>query len=124
MPPLEEAEPTEIITYRPFIGTDQFGGLSQGTAVNIRARWVDKLILITQPDSSVIQIVAEVAVDRDIPVNSLLWRGLSTDYQDGTGTSDVELCIVRMSRRVPDIKGRANRYSVMLSRYMQNDSNT
>lgn len=119
MPPLHEAELKETITTYPLLGVGQFGNQLHGAGTEIRARWVERQRQVTLPDSSVIDLIADVAVDRELKIGDLLFRGLLSSYVDGTGTADNELCEVRLKNIVPDVKGRNTRYSVSVSRYMQ-----
>lgn len=119
MPPLEESEPTEIITLYTIRGVDEFGHIAIDTGIEIRARWVQTNRQAVLPDTSQVAIIADVVVDRLVKIGSLLWRGRKVNYEDGTGTADVGLCEVREIEIVPDVKGQATRYSVGVSRYLQ-----
>src|SRR5678816_2889377 len=111
MPPLEESElQWRTITLFPKVTIDEFGHLDPGEGVEIQARWVNTTRQVIEPDSSVINIMADVAVERELKVGDLLWNGRLADYEDGTGTGDIELCEVRLRRTVPDIKGETSRF--------------
>lgn len=123
MPPLEEVECMEYVTAFPFVGRDAYGEPIHNTnGTQLYGRWVDTEKEVTADDGSTYEMVADVAVNAEVAMGSLLWRGLLGDYQDGTGTSDVELVIVRSRRHTTDVKGERTRYQYGCGRYEQRKS--
>ena len=81
--------------------------------VEISVRWEEKDIETLDPAGNTIAAEAMVVVNQDIAVGSIMWLGELEDVAD----PPVNLWTVIKFNKIPDIKGRAYRRTVMLMRH-------
>lgn len=93
--------------------TDGYGRSKVLAPVEIRVRWDGSFVESTDPQNTVQAQSAEVFVDRDITMGSLLWHGrLSSLPENPTGIKEVT-----GYEATPDIKNRFVQRTVTLTRY-------
>ena len=110
---LETTERNQSAILWTIAGHDNYGDVTLNDPIEIKVRWEHKQSEQLVPDGSKISVVAEVVVDRDIDLESILWLGTLADLP----TTPTELKQVIFSRKIPDIKGRHYRRVVSLMVY-------
>lgn len=96
--------------------TDNYGQNKIQDPIEISLRWENRSASSRGSENQVTGIVANISADREIPVNSILWKGELIDYS-GTAEQNTQLCEVQSTGNVKDIKGRETRYEASLVRY-------
>ena len=94
-------------------GTDDNGDVEVDAAVEIDVRWEEKRTETLDPAGNTIAADATVVVNQDIAVGSIMWPGELEDVAD----PPVDLWQVIDFNKIPDVKGRAQRRTVMLMRH-------
>lgn len=94
-------------------GKNNYGEVTVGTATEINVRWEETQSDITDANGQTVAVTAEVAVDREITVGSIMWEGAEADLPD----APTNLKQVLSYQEVPDIKGRTFRRIVLLGKY-------
>lgn len=102
-------------------GRDNYNNLTVSPAVEVPARWEWKTRESRLADGNSKQVVAEVLLDRELPIGSLLWQGRLMNLL-GTGTgvhvpTDEEYLQIIDFDSIPDIKERDTQYTAYLMRY-------
>lgn len=103
MPPFEEMDLTDDAVYWPIEGRDKHGEPLIGDAVPIECRWVESQTEALDPTGATIPIDVTVKVDREIAIDSILWKGRLEDFDP---TEKPVLMQVKTKSTTPDIKGR------------------
>jgi len=93
--------------------TDGYGRFKLSAPVEIRVRWEGTTSESTDPQNTVQAVPTEVFVDREIPIDSILWHGRLRDIP----TAPTNLMKVTGSDATPDIKNRFTQRTVELTRY-------
>lgn len=94
-------------------GFDDNGKVKVAAAVEINVRREEKRTETLDPTGNTIAADATVVVNQDIVVGSIMWLGELEDVAD----PPVNLWAVIDFNKIPDIKGRAYRRTVMLMRH-------
>ncbi len=124
MPSLENypADRPHYAVYWPFMRYDRFGQpvvVTNPNAIELRVRWNDVFKQIVDPKGNIISIDAQIVVDRDIPVGSVLWRGRLTDVVEsgvgGIGLPTDYRAVIGFNG-TSDLKGRDTFREVFASR--------
>lgn len=119
MPPLEHAGMVNRAVLWSFVRADGDGFPLVSAPVEVRCRWEERNIEMTDPDGNRIQVDVVLAVPRQIAVNSLMWAGELDDLPvvDGTPTPSTDLYEVVARDRGDDLKGRVRRWEFGLRRF-------
>ena len=112
MPPLEEMDRNQDAVLWPFRGEDANGMPVVGQPVQLRVRWVDGVKSGTDPKGNPIAILAQVVVDRDVPINSVMCKGLVSSLP----VPDAQLRRVIGFQSADSLKGEATRREVTLAK--------
>jgi len=94
-------------------GYDTYGDIKVSANVEIDVRWEEKRREILDPQGNSITIEAEIVVDRDITIGSIMWLGNKVDL----ATPPVDLKQVVAFNKTPDIKGLNYRRTVSVIRF-------
>lgn len=86
-------------------GVDAYGETIVESPIEIDVRWEEVSKDVQSPEHGTVHIEVEVCVDRDIPLNSLLWLGEVADLPSPLVTLP-GLKQVYSKEYIPDIKGR------------------
>lgn len=100
-------------------GEDDYNNIEVASPVEIRCRWEIDRRETKDAKGNTVTLSAVAFVDREIPINSILWNGRLSDLT-GTGTSanpNDDLHQVVNNDTIPDIKGRAVQRTVEMMRY-------
>ncbi len=119
MPPIEVVERNQTAILWRFAGYDSSGESVVEDPVEVRVRWEDvrtdpRRGQMVGPDGNLISLIAEVVVDREITVGSLMWKGRLRDYNANFETQVREVVLYS---ETPDVKGRVSRREVGLGFY-------
>jgi hypothetical protein len=97
---------------------DDYGDPKVGAATEFSCRWENVDEEFTTADGSVIRIVANVIVNSEVPVGSIVYEGPLSNIV-GTGTTDTiqNLKEVKAYTRVENIKGRHTRRILKLAKF-------
>jgi len=95
----------------PFTGYDENGDPEFGTAVEIKCRWEQGIRESIKQDGSPIGTSDSVFVDRDILVDSKLWKGALADLPDPIPNGEDKVVVDFI--KVPD--GKARKYTRTVS---------
>jgi hypothetical protein len=120
MPSLEASDrPSYAVLWAALGTSDDRGEPLTDEPREIRVRWEDVNKAAVDARGANIGLDAEVTVNEDVPLDSELWHGkLETWYgADGSAGDDNNVMYVRVSRKVPDVKGRNVRYVLGLSKF-------
>ena len=100
-------------------GVDDYNEPIVSAPEELDCRWVNKRREMVGNDGTPIAVDATVVVDREIPINSLMWEGSLDDLPAGTSftVADGQIMKVLLCNRTPDIKARVNRYTAGLMRF-------
>lgn len=82
-------------------------------AVEIKVRWENRREETTDSQGQAVSVTAEVVVDRDVIVGSILWLGALDDI----ASPPVNLQKVVAFDKIPDVKGTKYRRTVRLTRH-------
>jgi hypothetical protein len=114
MPAIEIGDRTQKAVLWAASGSfDQDGEPTLAAATEITVRWLESQDGTLVVDGNTIQIDAKVIVDRDIPIDSVMWLGALEDI----ATPPVDLKRVAARKHTPDIKGRETRRVLTLVRH-------
>jgi hypothetical protein len=91
--------------------SDNYGNPTTGTPEEIDSRWEKGQQTVQQALTSNKLDVATVFLDREVPADSLLWRGTLEEY-NGTGSPE-DLYKVIQTSVIDDIKGLHTEYRVL-----------
>lgn len=95
------------------LGKDQYSSITVEAAVEIDSRWEKGLVLNRGSDSANRQFTAKIFVDREIPLQSILWLG---ELDDVTATPS-DLVQVLDYNEIPDVKSKNPRRFVLVSNF-------
>lgn len=114
MPPVETFERRQKAQYWAYSGVDGHGDPTVSAVATLTVRWewgrregMDAL-------GNTIALDATVFVDREIPINSIMWRGTAAEL---AATTSPTYYIVTDYRETPDLKNRNFRREVTLMRH-------
>lgn len=96
----------------PLSSIDGYGEATTSTPIELLVRWVDKKDRMKGPNGEDVETDAQVVVDRDIAIGSLMWLGALVDW---TGSGEVAEVVAKTS--TPSLKGTRFRRIVGLRRY-------
>lgn len=96
-------------------GYDEYGQVKIGSAEEIKTRWEIGKGEIRSPDESPIDVDAEVWVENEVEVGSLLWRGKKADLP----ASPSPLYQVVDYVEIPDLKGVSFERRLMVKRFKE-----
>lgn len=113
MPALEVSDLKQKAVLWANNGLDDYGQPKVSAPVEINVRWVWSKELNETPTESGEVIVGEVAVDRVIEAESILWLGTLASLP----ATKTDLCKVVGYRETPDVKGRNPRRSVTIVKF-------
>lgn len=99
-------------------GQDRYGEPTRDGGTEIRARWEWKKSSGMDAQANKVLLDAQVVVDRDIPLYSIMFEGRLTDFI-GTGSGDPgqDLVEVLTIDIVPDINGREYRRTLGVKKF-------
>lgn len=117
MPPIETALRYQKAVLWELVGYDGYGDPVFGDPTELDVRWEDDRKEIVGPNGRVIAVDATVVVDREIALDSRMWKGNLLDVPSPI----TDPMLVVANHVTPDIKNRNTRRTVMLSR-MSNKS--
>lgn len=110
-----------VLWLRNSLRSDAYGQPIIIAPVDIMVRWNDTYNEIRTPLGATVTIEADLVVDRDIPVGSLLWKGRMVDLvniQDPIPN----IMQVYSFKGVPDVKARNTYRTCQLMRYKDQSS--
>lgn len=128
MPDIEGQAREQDAVLWPFRAFDSQGGILLDDMVELNAadgngvrwKWTRTEMMDPQRATVTVDATVVVAVDRDVPVDSLIWLGSAADLSGTAGSFDEApsgLCQVKAQRWTPDIKGRVTRRTLGVVRY-------
>lgn len=97
------------------VGTDKFNKPLIASAQPIKCRWIEEVKVINSAENQVINTIATVTVDHEIPILSIMWHGNIVNLP--TPVTNIELYQVMFRKTVPDVKARTTKFRVYLARY-------
>jgi hypothetical protein len=119
VPSVEEFDLTEKVVHWVATGKDRYARLTfTSTPTEVDARWVDRESQATTADGNTVSLMATVAVKEEIEVGSLLWHGRLSQWPSYAGTEGAYVMQVSTVTVAHDVKGRATRRELGLSRFM------
>lgn len=113
----------------PFVSCDAHGGPVVDTMVELNAqdrqgvRWKWTRSEMLDPQRNTVSVDATVIVNRDVPIDSLMWLGSAADLAGTAGPQDQwpsGLCQVKTSMWTLDVKGRVARRTLGVVRFRGN----
>lgn len=107
--------PQRAILWR-FVRFDNYGQPTVSDAEEIDGEWPQGLSESNANQDSKETSSNEVVVNESIPIHSVLWFGEYNDLPTGTAEDPSPLYTVVGRNEQPDIKGRATRYTLTVSR--------
>ena len=113
MPQLEVSDLGQKAVLWAFSSYNKAGDPVVSAAVEIDVRWQAKRKQVIDALGNPIILEAQVAVDREIAVNSILWKGELDDAPD----PPTNLFQVVAYNEVPDVSFKSTRRVVDLTRY-------
>lgn len=117
MPAIEQMElDQKAVLWSVSTKVDNYGQNKVEDPIEINVRWENKSSSNRSSENQVTGIVAMISADREISVNSVMWKGELSDFV-GSVAQNQQLCEVQNSGNVKDIKGRETRYEASLVRY-------
>ncbi len=122
MPPIELQARFEDAVLWPVVSgdvkQDNYGEVKVTTPVELKVQWVGVTGEMTDPMGNKVSTDAQVVVDREVKIGSLMWLGAYEDWL-GTGSGDVDADLHKVVafNFQKDIKGRVSRRTVGLQRY-------
>lgn len=97
---------------------DNFGKpLVSNTYIPIKVRWIDRTQEMIDPNGKPIIVSATIVTDREIPNNSIVWKGKASDLPGTAGIPESNIMYVAASKYTPSIKNRGTRRVIGLRRY-------
>jgi hypothetical protein len=120
LPAQEVAFIPDTLVYWPFLRWDRYRNPIVDSPVELPCRWNNTRRVVVDGKGNTIAIDAEIILDQDILVHSLVWRGKLIDWlSSGSGAAQVDtsLMIVKMYEPTEDLKGREVFHNAMLMRY-------
>jgi hypothetical protein len=118
MPAVELASRRQKAVYWACTGHDGYGEPVLAAPIELDVRWVARQTEMVSADGNVVGLDATAVVDRDIPIDSILWLGtLATFYGVGSAGSPSGLMVVKAFNSALDIKARVSKRSVGMMRY-------
>ena len=118
MPALEGGDRTQKAVYWESDGNNQFGQPMVKASVGIMVRWEQVNKESLDDSNNTIAINAEVVVDREMPVGSILWKGDIDTLPDPITDDDVDnLFKINGYNETPDLKGREFQREVELTKH-------
>lgn len=117
MPSIETSDRYNVAVLWPLIGFAEDGQPVVGPPGEIRVRWENVRKEMTDPKGNVVIVEAVVVVNRSIEIGSQMWEG-PLDSWMGTGSvgDDTRVMTVATQGNIPDVKSRARRRVVGLTR--------
>ena len=123
MPAFEQMDRHQTALYWSDAGSDTYGQMRVRAAREIMVRWVFVRREIIDADGNKAQLDAEVVMNEQPTIGSLMWQGDLDDF-NGTGSGSayggVELYEVKVVEYTPDIKNRMIRWTAGLARHGSN----
>lgn len=119
MPPLESLDLYDRAVLMEFISQDDYGQPLVREAEEIDCQWEEAQSESRDPQGNVIAIDATVVVDREVPTDSIIWKGELVDWLGtGSGGGDDPI-LMRVARvgAIHDLKGRDFRRVLYLQRF-------
>jgi len=104
----------QYAVYWPFAGYDDDGDPEVGTAVEIKCRWEEGLREVTGSQEGPIGSSDTVFVDRDLTIDSFLWRGRLADLATPTPNRPANQRVIIDFNKTPDLKNRKYTRTVSL----------
>jgi len=99
-------------------GSDRFGKPITSNPVEIRCRWIETRKEKTDAQGNTVTIDAQVYINTDITVGSLMWKGRLSELLGTASPMSGNIMQVISFNRTPDLKGRNHRSMASVSRYM------
>lgn len=100
------------------IGSDNHGKpLVSTTRIELKVRWIDNTQEMIAPDGKPIVVTATIITNREIPHNSIVWKGNVSDLPGTHGIPESNLMYVAAAKYTPSIKNRGTRRVIGLRRY-------
>ena len=118
MPPLESLDLYDRAVLMEFISQDDYGQPLVREAEEIDCQWEEAQSESRDPQGNVIAIDATVVVDREVPTDSIIWKGELVDWLGtGSGGGDDPI-LMRVARvgAIHDLQGRDFRRVLYLQR--------
>jgi hypothetical protein len=103
----------EYGVYWESLGADNYGQARVKQPVEFRCRWELGATLIDSPLANIHNIAGRAFVDREIPVQSIVWRG---KLEDLDGELEGLMQVVDYGE-VSDVKGLSPRRNILLIRW-------
>lgn len=113
MPSIETSNLEDYAVLWTAAALDNYGRPSVYSPIEIQVRWEDLTTLSSSPQDTIQTLNAEIFVDCDIPIESILWHGRLEDLP----SSPTGLVKVIETDSIPDIKGRVSQKSVRAIRH-------
>lgn len=119
MPAFEEMDRCQKCVYWEADGFDEYGKFKFLDPVELEVRWVPVTRVVADKKGNEITTSADVVVDQDVLLGSLMWLG-ELDLWNGTGSAgdDEPILQVAVFNSTTDLKGREVRRTANLVYYM------
>jgi len=99
-------------------GQDRFGKPVTSAPTQVRCRWIETRKEKTDAQGNTVTIDAQVYINTDIVVGSLMWKGRLTELLGTASPLSGNIMQVINFTKTPDLKGRNHRSMVSVMRYM------
>jgi len=114
MPPIEDSDLIHTAILWRATGVDAYGKATVAAPVQVDCRWMPKRTAGTGDDGQKIAIDAQVIVDTDVPVDSIMMRGCLADYNGSA--ADNQYMKVASGQEASDLRGMYVRRQLNLTR--------
>lgn len=114
MPAIEETDLIHFAVLWVPTGRTENNEPTVADPVEIQCRWVNKRTSTVRPDGTTIGLDATVVVDREIPADSLMWKGRLREWDDALKGSIMR---VEWYAESDDLRGVFTGRKVGLTRY-------
>lgn len=115
MPDVETIQRLQDAVYWAKSDDDRYGSPKVAAGIALRVRWEEKQGEMLSPTGETVATDAQVVVDREVIVGSIMWQGKLSSLGGGSPTEDIFQIVAY--DRVPDIDNLYVRRTVGLKRY-------
>lgn len=117
MPDIETIERNQDAVYWAWSGKDIQGTPTVSTGIALRVRWEEKQSQMLDSQGRTISVDAQVVVNREVLVESIMWLGKLGALSGTPPTPTSKIFQIAAYDRVPDIDNSYTRRTVGLRRY-------
>lgn len=98
----------QYAVYWPPVGTDDFGSITYGPAVEVRCRWEEVNELYINKNGAQAVSKSKVYVDRLLELDGMLWKGEKADLPGPLPSDTADASNIEAVNELPD--GKAKRF--------------